>query len=93
MNVTLRACPCVKVWYKKGGTLIITSSPYDNHLKKVDKVLQRLSKGGLKGKHKEHTWTIFEVKYLGHWITCEGFKPMTDKVKSILGMQRPHAGE
>ena len=30
-----------------------------------------------------------EVECLGHWITREGVKPMTDKVESILGMQRP----
>ena len=69
--------------------LIITSGSYDEHLKKVDIVLQRLSKGGLKVKPNKCKWAMSEVEYLGHWITREGVKPMTDKVESILGIQRP----
>ena len=34
-----------------------------------------------------------EVECLGQWITREGVKPMTDKVESTLGIQRPHARE
>ena len=70
--------------------LIINSGSYDDHLKKLNIVLQRLSKGDLKVKQNKGKWATSEVEYLGHWITGEGVKPMTDKVDSILAIQHPH---
>ena len=69
--------------------LIISEGSFEKHMNKLDLVLQRLQKGGLKVKPQKCKWTMTEVECLGHWITQKGVKPMANKVESILGIQQP----
>ena len=69
--------------------LIISEGSFEEHMNKLDLVLQRLQKGGLKVKPQICKWAMTEVEYLGHWITQKGVKPMANKVESILGIQQP----
>ena len=69
--------------------LIKSNGSFDEYLNKIEQVLIRLQQGGLKVKPDKCKLTMSEVEYLGHCITREGVKLMSDKVQSILGMERP----
>ena len=69
--------------------LILSNGTFEEHMTKVDVVLQRFKRGGLKVKPKKCKWAMTEVEYLGHWITRKGVQPMANKVEAILGMLRP----
>ena len=49
--------------------LIWSDGCYENHLEKVDKVLERLSKAGLKLDLKKSEFAVKKVKYLGFIVT------------------------
>ena len=59
--------------------LIISSSTWDDHLNKLDKVFSRLSDAGLKVNAKKSFFGKPELEYLGFWITREGIRPVAQK--------------
>ena len=69
--------------------LCISKGTFDDHLEKVDKVLERLSHAGLKVNAGKSFFASSELEYLGYWITREGIQPMTKKVEAILRIDSP----
>jgi Reverse transcriptase (RNA-dependent DNA polymerase) len=69
--------------------LVITKGSFDDHLEKLDLVLQRLEDARLKvnGNKSFFAWT--ELEYLGYWITRNGIKPLPNKVKAIMKIAEP----
>ena len=63
--------------------LTITKSSYQDHLDKVNEVLQRLEKAGVKVNAVKSSFAKTELEYLGYWVTREGIQPMPNKVEAI----------
>jgi ribosome-interacting GTPase 1 len=70
--------------------LVITKESFDDHLEKLDLVLQRLEDTGLKVNGNKSFFACTELEYLGYWITRNhGIKPLPDKVKVIMQIAEP----
>jgi len=69
--------------------LCLTKGAFSDHLEKVELVLQRLQKAGLKVNVRKSFFTRSQLEYLGHWITRTGIKPVYDKVKAVLTIAEP----
>ncbi len=69
--------------------LCLTKGSFEDHLEKLERVLQRLRQAGLKVNGKKSFFAKTELEYLGYWITREGIKPLPDKVKAILAIDAP----
>ena len=61
--------------------LIISKDSFDNHIEKIDSVLQRLTEAGLKVNATKSFFAQHELEYLGYWITREGIQPIPKKSK------------
>ena len=69
--------------------LVLTSSSWDDHLDKLERVLQRLQAAGLKINANKSFFGRPELEYLGHWVTREGIKPMPQKIQAIQAIKEP----
>ena len=69
--------------------LCLTDSTYDDHLEKLELVLQRIKRAGLKVNASKSFFARSELEYLGYWITRNGIKPVYDKVKAIMKIAEP----
>ena len=69
--------------------LALTKGSFEDHLEKLERVLCRLRKAGLKVNGNESVFAKTELECLGHWITCEGMEPLLEKVKAILAIDTP----
>ena len=56
--------------------LVINNSSFDDHLKKLDKVLCKLQSAGLKVNPTKSFFAKSELEYLGYWITQSGVTPV-----------------
>jgi hypothetical protein len=69
--------------------LFLTKGTFSDHLEKVELVLQRLQKAGLKVNVAKSFFARSQLEYLGYWITRTGIKPVYDKVKAVLKIAEP----
>ena len=69
--------------------LHITKSSFDEHLTILDKVFSRIEQAGLKINTKKSMFAVTELEYLGYFITCNGVKPLANKVSAIQSIQSP----
>ncbi len=69
--------------------ILVTRKSEADHLQKLEEVLQRLSKVGMKLKRSKCQFMLPEVEYLGHQITKEGLQPTEEKVKALK--EAPHS--
>ena len=69
--------------------LITSNTTVDDHLAKLDTVLAKLKKAGLKVNAKKPLFCKDEVEYLGYLITRHGIKPQPKKVEAIHNMKPP----
>jgi hypothetical protein len=69
--------------------LVITNGTYEDHLAKLDEVLTRLNRAGLKVNAKKSFFAQGELEYLGYWITRNGLQPTKKKVDAITNMTAP----
>ena len=63
--------------------LCITASTFDDHLAKLDKVLERIQQAGLTVNCKTSFFAQPELEYLGYLITRERIMPTSQNVKAI----------
>jgi hypothetical protein len=70
--------------------LIITRQTLNNHLQKMETVLNRLRDAGLKVNAAKSLFCAHEIKYLGYILTREGIKPQPKKVQVILMLSPPN---
>ena len=61
--------------------LIIGNGAWEEHLKQVEAVLQRLLNAGMQVNPLKSFWFQDEVEYLGYTISREGIKPQQNKVE------------
>ena len=69
--------------------LVISNDSYEDHLNKLDKVLQKLQNAGLKVNANKSFFSKTELEYLGYWITREGIMPVPKKIKAISNIAIP----
>ena len=69
--------------------LIFTKSSYEDHLNRVDKVMERLQNTGLKVNAGKSSFAEEELEYLGYWVTREGVQPLPNKVDAIKNLAPP----
>ena len=69
--------------------LCITISSFWDHLTKLDKVLERIEKEGLKVNANNSCFAQLKLEYLGFWITREVIMPTPQKVKEIKNIDTP----
>ena len=69
--------------------ILITAPTKDEHLKRLELVLQRLSKHNIRVKREKCSFMASEVQYLGHILSKEGCRPLPDKVKAVKCAKAP----
>ena len=69
--------------------LVLTKGNWEEHLAKLDKVLTRLFRAGLKVNIKKSFLGKHKLEYLGYWISQDGVQPLKKKVEAILKITEP----
>jgi hypothetical protein len=69
--------------------ICITTSDWDDHLTKLQRIFERLSDAGLKVNARKSFFGRSELEYLGYWITREGIQPVAKKVEAIKNIAMP----
>lgn len=69
--------------------LIFSCGDINDHINKVEQVLNRLKEHKLKLKLEKCYWAQTSVQYLGFIITRDGIKPVDDKIKAIRSLKPP----
>ena len=67
----------------------IFSNTYEEHMKTITTVVQRLQEVGFKINPLKCEWAVQETDFLGHWLTPAGVKPWKKNIDAILKLQRP----
>ena len=66
--------------------LIISRETFDDHLLKLQEVLDRLLKANLRVNATKFSFAKDEVEYLGYILTLEGIKPQPGKIQAVLAL-------
>ena len=69
--------------------LVITKINFEDHLKALYSVLQRLAEAGLKLNAEKSFFGRTETEYLGFWVINNGIIPLSYKVESIKTIDVP----
>ena len=86
MDQVLQGIPGVQCYL---DDIIVTGRTREEHLKAIDKVLERLEEHGLKGNSEKCKFLQNSVEYLGHVITAEGLHQSPKKVQAMAGFSSP----
>lgn len=74
--------------------IVVYSSSVEQHLQRLEMVLGRLQKEGLKAKLEKCAFFQQEVGYLGHVISSQGVSTDPKKIEAVANWQRPsHVSE
>jgi hypothetical protein len=68
---------------------LITNGSFENHLNKLDEILQRLKENNLQVNGDKSSFCAIEAKFLGFVLTRQGVKPQVKKVKAIVKIATP----
>lgn len=69
--------------------LILTKGDWNDHLGKLETVLNRIANAGLKINAEKSFFGRSETEYLGFWITRDGIRPVAKKVEAIQQIDTP----
>ena len=69
--------------------LCITKGDWQNHLEKLDIILQKLKDAGMKVNASKSLFAKTELDYLGYTISQKGIKPIAKKVDAIRNIAPP----
>ena len=69
--------------------IIIMSTTFEEHIERLDEVLNRLGQAGLKLKPSKCHMFQSEVAYLGHVVSASGVKPDPEKVERVQSWPTP----
>lgn len=68
--------------------LLVASVNKEEHLRHMRLVFERLAKWGLRVKPEKLVLGVESLDFLGHFLSQEGVKPSTERVKAILEIKR-----
>ena len=68
---------------------VISKGNWEDHLDKLETVLERLKQAGLKVNAKKSFFGRGELEYLGYWITRKGVMPVPKKIEVIKNIATP----
>ena len=69
--------------------ILIHSATFEQHLKDVDQVLERIQTAGMTLRLSKCRFFDREVEYLGHLISGDGVSVCMDKVEAVKSFPRP----
>jgi hypothetical protein len=69
--------------------LIVTKNTYEDHLSKLDTVLQKLHAANFKVNIEKRTFATKPFEYLGYHIITSGIHPLTSNVEKIQQLKPP----
>ena len=69
--------------------ILVTGTTKEEHLQRLDTVLQRLEEVGLRLKQGKCSFLLESVEYLGHSISASGLRPTKSKVRAITEAPTP----
>ena len=69
--------------------ILITGKTEEDHLQKLDRVLNRLENAGLRLNRSKCTFLLPEIQYLGHVISAKGIRPSREKVRALQEAPMP----
>ena len=69
--------------------IIVYSETFEEHLRDIENVLQRLQSAKLKVKPTKCEWAKEEVTFLGHIVSRKGIKPDPSKVDKVKNYPKP----
>lgn len=69
--------------------MLVYSQSFEDHLVRLEKVLQRLKETRLKVKVKKCHFLLSEVRFLGHQISAEGIGTDPDKIAAVQQWEVP----
>jgi transposase InsO family protein len=69
--------------------LLTSSGDWNDHIHKLDQVLNRISRVGLKINALKSFFGKTEIEYLGFWITRTGIRPLIKKVEAMRNIAPP----
>jgi len=87
MQMLLADLPFVKVYLY--DVLIFSNGSCQDHVKKVEQVLERLRSKNLAVNARKPFWAVKEVDYLGFQLTLKGVKPQARKIAALMNMNAP----
>ncbi len=70
--------------------ILVTASPKEEHIRRLDEVLTRLERYGLRVKCSKYQFMQTSVEYLGHRIDKEGLHPTDEKVAATVNAPKPN---
>ena len=82
----LRDIPQVCVYL---DDILVTGTTKEEHLQRLDTVLQRLEEAGLRLKQGKCSFLLESVEYLGHSISASGLRPTKSKVRAVTEAPTP----
>ena len=63
--------------------LIITKGSYEDHMAKLNTVLNRIGASGFHINIQKCSFMQHELEYLGYWLTWQGIQPQPKKVEAV----------
>ena len=69
--------------------ILVAGSTEEEHLKRLDDVLARLEKAGLRAQKSKCHFMVSSVSFLGHRVDGDGLHPLSDKVEAVLKAPAP----
>jgi hypothetical protein len=69
--------------------LVLTNRPWEDHLNKLARVLERLREAGLKMNANKSYIEQSQLEYLSYWIPRQGIQPLPKKVDAIKNIAPP----
>ncbi|XP_035806354.2 uncharacterized protein K02A2.6-like [Amphiprion ocellaris] len=86
MDNLLQNIPHVAVYL---DDILVTGRTEEEHLRNLDRVLNRMAEAGLRLKRSKCVFQAPSVTYLGHRISAQGLSPLEEKVRAIKEAPSP----
>ena len=69
--------------------ILIVGTDFEDQIRNLEEVLVRLDRAQLQVRLSKCTFFKNQVKYLGHEVSCDGIRPLSDKISLIKDFKRP----